>query len=105
MFRRHTAELKSWNVWATKYYLAILLLVGSGISSGWWRGSRLLFGLPFAVAWFFQLSLAVVEVKDGVLRYRRFIKWTTIDRAEVVSCGLVWPPFTGYIKLKHFVPP
>jgi hypothetical protein len=23
----------------------------------------------------------------------------------VLSCGLVWPPFTGYIKLNHFVPP
>jgi hypothetical protein len=107
MFRWDTAELKSWswNVFAAKYYLAILLFVGFGLSSGWWGGWRLLFGLPFAVAGFFQLSLAVVDVKDGILRYRRFIKWTTIHRPEVLSCGLVLPPFVGYIRLNRFVPP
>ena len=105
MYRWDTTELKSRNVFATKYYAAILLLAASWAFGIQWRSWRLLFDLPFAVAGFFHLSLAVVEVKDGALGYRRFLRWTALDRAEVVSCGLIWPPFIGYIKLNHFVPP
>src|ERR1700729_1597490 len=59
----------------------------------------------FFVASFFFASLAVVEVRDGKLRYRRFLRWTEIPREQVVAGGTVWPPFIGYICLRAFAPP
>lgn len=53
----------------------------------------------------FHLSLAVVQLRDGNLRYRRFLKWSNLHREEVLSSGVVWPPFIGYIRLTHFLFP
>ncbi|MGO4883238.1 MAG: hypothetical protein ACLP59_20820 [Bryobacteraceae bacterium] len=105
MFRSNTNELRSFGVLSAKYYFGIFLLIVSGLVSNWWRDWGLLLGLPLAVAGFFQLSLATVEVRDGVLRYRRFVKWTIIPPADVVSCGVLMEPITGYIKLRRSVPP
>jgi hypothetical protein len=69
------------------------------------RTWRFVFVLPFLLLAAFHLSLAIVEVRDQMIRYRRFFKWTEIQCAEVIRAGRVWPPFIGYIKLQRFVFP
>ncbi|SRR5713226_1239940 len=66
---------------------------------GW--GSLVL--LPFVLISIFHLSLAVVQVRDGMLRYRRFLKWTGIQKEEVVSSGAFF--MFGYMRLNHYVFP
>lgn len=89
-----------------KYWVSLLWLVGCvGLFGNKLRDWRLVWVVPFVLVALFLHSLAVVQIKNWILRYRRFVKWTTITRSEVISCGLVWPPFVGYIRLNHFVLP
>ena len=59
----------------------------------------------FFLAAFFFASLAIVEVHDGKLRYRRFLRWIEVPREQVVSGGTVWPPLVGYIRLNSYALP
>jgi hypothetical protein len=54
-----------------------------------------------ALAAAFGLSLAVVDVRDGKIRYRRFFAWVSLDLADIVSSGTTWEPFIGYIRLNY----
>ena len=47
--------------------------------------------------------VAEVRYEHNILSYRRLGSWRTIDRREVVSSGLVWPPFIGYVRSSRFV--
>lgn len=66
---------------------------------------RVVFALPFVLVAIFHLSLAVVQLRGKTLRYRRFLKWRTIDQDEIVAAGAVWPPFIGYMRLNDFLLP
>jgi len=57
------------------------------------------------VAALFGASLAIVELRGGVLRYRRLFKWRTIPEDDIVSARVVWGPFIGSMRLKRFVFP
>jgi len=93
------------NVFFAKYSTPCFWLAFGAVFTRNSHGWRILFAvLPFMAA-FFQFSLAVVRLHNGVLQYRRFAKCRAIPRREVVSCGLTWPPFIGYIRLSHFVAP
>jgi hypothetical protein len=90
------------NVIIVRYWVALLWLVSSAI---WWgdRDWRLLFAIPWVVLLFFHITLAEVRCEHNILSYRRLGSWRTIDRREVVSSGLVWPPFIGYVRSSRFV--
>jgi hypothetical protein len=64
----------------------LFLFAGFSLLDGEWRGWRLLFCVPLAVAGFFQLSLSVVEVKDDVLMSHFVAPWGrlyfVLDRNE-----------------------
>ena len=76
----------------TKYYAPILLAAFSiGMLYGGFTSRRLLVICPALVAAFFFLSLADLEVADGLLRYRRFLKWTLIEASAVRGSGVAWP--------------
>jgi hypothetical protein len=66
---------------------------------------RSLVTLPVLVAALFGASLAIVEVRGGVLRYRRLFRWKTIPKDDIVSARIVWGPFIGSMRLKRFVFP
>jgi hypothetical protein len=66
---------------------------------------RFLFASPFLIAALFGASLAILEVRGGVLRYRRLFKWATIPADEIVGARVVWPPVIGSIRLKRFLFP
>lgn len=88
--------------------VGVPLMVGgafSGLYGDQLRTWRVVFALPFALCAAFFLSLAVVQLRDGKLRYRRLFRWMTINPAEIVASGRVWPPFIGYIRLSRTVAP
>ena len=89
-----------------KYYVPMILVAFSvGMFYGGFTSRRLLVICPALVAAFFFLSLATLELADGVLRYRRFLKWTTIEASEVRGSGVAWPGVIGYIRLNRYVSP
>jgi hypothetical protein len=89
-----------------KYYVPMLLVAFSiGMFYGEFTSRRLLVIFPALVAAFFLLSLATLEVADGVLRYRRFRKWMPIEASEVRGSGVLWPGVIGYIRLSRYVSP
>jgi hypothetical protein len=93
------------NVILIKYLGSIFWLIAVALwlkdTSGW----RLVLVLPLVLLLCFHLTLAVVEFRGGALCYRRFLRWKVITCDEVVSSGLVWAPFIGFIRLNRFLPP
>jgi hypothetical protein len=88
-----------------KFYAALLWLAGAiFIGNKALIGGVLISLLTFLAA-AFHASLAVVQLRKGTLCYRRLLKWTAIHPGEVVSSGVVWRPWIGYVRLSHFVFP
>ena len=91
------------NILLARLLLPLILLVPTiGFGVGTWR---FLFALPLIIAALFGMSIATLEAHDGVLRYRRFLKWTTIRDDEIVATGVLWHPFIGYLRLTRPVFP
>lgn len=89
-----------------KYFGSLIWGIGAiGVFGADFPTWRFLPALPLLLLAAFQVSLAVVEVRDGVIRYRRFFKWAEVQPEEVLNARLLWPPFVGSIKLKKFVLP
>jgi hypothetical protein len=63
-----------------------------------------LLAVPVLIAALFEASLAILEVRGDVLRYRRLFKWTTIPEGDIVSARVV-SPLTGSIRLKKLLFP
>jgi len=66
---------------------------------------QFLLAFPFLMGALFGASLAILEVRGGVLRYRRLLRWTTIPEDEIVGARVEWPPVLGSIRLKRFLFP
>lgn len=94
------------NVFGTKVWGPILC-IATPLLSLWQEFSSwgVLFASPFFIAAFFGASLAIVELRGDVLRYKRLFKWKTIPEGDIVSARAVWPPFIGSMRLKTFLFP
>ena len=77
-----------------------LLILDEGFT-----GPHCLLALPFLVGALFAASLAIIELRDGVLRCKRLIGWTTIPKSEIVNIRIEWPPIIGSLRLKRFLFP
>lgn len=66
---------------------------------------RFLFAAPLIVAALFGASIATLEVRNGLIRFRRFLRWTAITDEDIESAGVVWPPLFGYLSLNRYVFP
>jgi hypothetical protein len=89
-----------------KLWFPLILLAGVFGVSGWNLNiGRLVFDLPLLIAALFGVSIATVEVRGDVIRYRRFVKWTAIRHEDIVAAGARWAPFFGYVRLNRFVFP
>jgi hypothetical protein len=95
----------AWSTLTVRFFLPALLV---GVAFRIFRNTLLGWGgllvFPIVLAVLFLLLLAVVHVRDGKLQYKRFLKWTTIDRNEIVSVGRAGP-FIGYMRLNRFTFP
>ena len=91
------------SIFVAKFLLPLICLVPAigFVSEGidW----RYLFALPFLLLSFFGASLAVVEVIEDRIRFRRTLKWHELDPNRVLWAKPVWPPFIGCIKLRKAI--
>ena len=95
------------NVVVSKYWGPFVCILFSCVAISW-QGlpNRSLFlAAPFLIAAFFGASLAVIDIRDGVLYYRRALTWTMVPSSEIVSGRVEWPPFIGSIRLRKRVAP
>ena len=93
-------------VFTLKYWAPIILFGGTSVFwSGRFRWAQLIILIPQVVGALFLASLAIFEVPDGGIRYRRTLKWKRLDFEEIVSCGVFWGAGIGYISLNRFVSP
>ena len=90
---------------APKYYVPIILFVGSGATllSGHPSFSNLLFrallNAPFFLVACLLLSIAEVRVADRFLEYRRFSGWIKVPYDQIEHCRISWFPVLAYITL------
>ena len=59
----------------------------------------------FVILALFGLSVAIVEVRDDILRYRRFVKWRAIARHDIIGARIEAPPIIGSLRLNKFLFP
>ncbi len=102
MLRSHPSS-----VFVLKYYAPLILFGGTFVFwSGGFRWAQLIFLVPLILGILFYASLAVLEIPDGTVRYRRFFRWRKIAYEEIVESGTSWVVFgIGYLHLKRFVFP
>src|SRR5258707_4808540 len=91
------------NVWAPILCILFAMVVGRGYDG--FLGRNFFLACPFLVFALFCFSIARVEVRDGVLRYRRLLEWRTIPRDEILEARVEWAPFIGSVRLKKFLFP
>ena len=102
MLRSHSS-----NVFVLKYYAPLILFGGTFVFwSVGFRWAQLVILVPLFVGVFFYASLAVLEIPDVTVRYRRLLRWTRVPYEEIVESGTSWAIFgIGYLRLKHSVFP
>ena len=94
------------NVFLMKFWAPLLLIVGMiGVFGDHLLSGSMLLSLPLLILALFQLSLAQMELRNNVLRYRRLVRWHTIPRDEIAASGVVWPGFMGYVRFHRYFPP
>src|SRR5690242_6124815 len=69
------------------------------------RWGQLFILIPLLLAFLFHASLAIVQVSDGNIRYRRLVQWKELRFDEIVDCGVFWGAGIGYVRLNRFVWP
>jgi hypothetical protein len=78
---------------------------GIGVFGRHFPGWRFWLVCPLFVVALFGFSVAIVEVHDGVLRYRRFFRWKTIDPKDITGVKAIWEPILASVRLKRFLFP
>jgi hypothetical protein len=89
-------------VWLPSLCVALGVLLSASKDFPW---RNLLLALPLLAAAAFGVSLAVLEYRDGIFRYRRFLKWNTIHPEDVLRAQIVWSPIIGSLRLRTSIPP
>lgn len=99
MLRSHPSS-----VFVLKYYAPVILFGGTLVFwSGGFRWAQLIVLVPLILGMFFYASLAVLQIPDGTIRYRRLFHWRKLPYDEVVECDFSRAIFgIGYLRLKRF---
>jgi hypothetical protein len=101
MLRSHPSS-----VVVLKYWAPIVLFLGTFVFwNNQFRWAQLIFLIPMIVGLLFHASLAVLQIPDETIRYRRFLDWKRVSYDEIVECGVSWEGRIGYLRLKHFLFP
>lgn len=94
------------NVLLTKIWGPLIcVLIAIGVFGKDFPGWRFLPAYPFLLAAAFGASVATIEVRAGVIRYRRFIRWKTIPSEEILESRAELPPLIASLRLNRFVWP
>jgi len=102
MLRSDTSEEFLLRLWPLIFFVGFMVVFRRILFH--WAG---LFLLVFVfLLSMFHASLAVIEIPDGTIRYRRLFKWRELPYAEIVSCDVSRVGVgIGYIRLKYFLWP
>lgn len=94
------------NVWLLKFWAPLLWLIWTvALFKDDVFSIRIIASIPFLLAFVFHISLAVVRIGDRGVEYRRFLQWKVLPSADMVSSGVVWAPFIGFLCLRKSLPP
>lgn len=94
------------NIFLTKIWGPIVCIGSAvGVFGPDFRSPGIWLACPFFVVALFGFSVAMVEVRDGVVRHRRLFKWKIIQPAEIVDARGEWPPVLASVRLNRFVFP
>src|SRR5690349_19173005 len=63
----------------------------------------LLLAIPLLFLALFFLSLAIVEVRGTMIRYRRLFKWTPLEQGEISAVRVEWSPLIGSIQTSKYL--
>jgi hypothetical protein len=89
-----------------KLWLPLVATVGAlGVFGSDFLTWRFLPAIPLLCLSVFLASLAIVEVRGGILRYRLLFKWKELRSEDLVKAKSIWPPFIGSIQLRKPVLP
>lgn len=101
MLRSHPSLTIALKYWAPiVFFLCIFVFLNNQF-----RWAQLIFLVPLVLGLLFHASLAVLQIPDGNIRYRRLLSWRRVPYDEIVDCGVSWGIGIGYIRLKHFLFP
>jgi hypothetical protein len=93
-------------VWVLKYWAPIIFFLGTFIFyKVQFRWGQLFILIPLLLGFLFHASLAILQVPDGNIRYRRLFRWIQLPFDKIVGCGVLWGGGVGYIRLNRFVWP
>ena len=86
------------------------LIFSVGVAFVFWKTlfhwKQLLFLVAIFLLAVFRASLAVIEIPDGAIRYRRLSNWKELLYDEIVRCGVSRAGIgIGYISLRRFLWP
>jgi hypothetical protein len=99
-------QSSSSNVWLLKFWAPLFLLTWTvAIFKDDVFRIRIIASAPFVLAFVFHISLAAVRIRDGRIGYRRFLQWKPLLLTDVVSSGVIWPPFIGSLCLRKSLLP
>jgi hypothetical protein len=94
------------NVWLLKLWAPLFWLIWTvALFKGDIFSIRIIGCIPFVLAFVFHMSLAVVRIRDGTVEYRRFLEWRSLPSTDVLSSGVIWSPFIGFLCLRKSLPP
>jgi hypothetical protein len=104
--RQVTLHSRLENTLVTKIFGPLFFLVMAFVLvAGDFPGRRLLLATPLLATALFGATLAILEVRGGVLRYKRLFRWTTIREHEIKEARPEWPPFIGSIRFNRLLFP
>ena len=94
-------QSSSSNVWLLKVWAPLFWLVWTvALFKNDVFSIRIVACIPFVLAFVFHISLAIVRIREGRIEYRQFLQWKPLSSTDVVSSGLIWPPFIGFLQLR-----
>lgn len=94
------------NVWLLKFWAPLFWLIWTvALFKDDVFSTRMVGCIPFVLAFVFHMSLAAVRIRTGEVQYRTFLRWRSLTQMDVVSSGVLWSPFIGFLRLQRPRPP
>lgn len=90
-------------VWGPLLCVAAAIFLWSG--NGGFFSRNFFLACPFVIAALFGVSVAILEVRGGILRYRRFFIWKPLPPEGIIGARIEAPPVLGSIRLRRFLFP
>lgn len=99
-------QSSSSNVWLLKFWAPLFWLIWTvALFKDDVFSIRVIACIPLVLAFLFHTLLAAVRIRGGRIEYRQFLQWKPLPPTDVISSGVIWPPFIGFLRLRKWTPP